>query len=100
MNNFGVRAIAKTIKELGLEDHRTLNIGNTPNLSVPNYYEEGQKVERMKVDSSSFNMSEAEKQLATKSFSSEPEVIEDFQYVKPIKLLTPEDVVNFCRKDK
>ena len=100
MNNFGVRAIAKTIKELGLDDHRTFKIGNVPNLNSPAYYEEGQMVERIKIDSSSFNMSEAEKQLATKSFSSEPEVIEDFKYVKPIRLLTPEDIINFCRKDK
>lgn len=100
MNNFGVRAIAKTIKELGLDDHRTFKNGNIPNLSVPDYYEEGQIVERMKVDSSSFGISETEKQFATKSFSSEPEVIEDFQYVKPIRLLTSEDIVNFCRKGK
>lgn len=100
MNNFGVRAIAKTIKELGLDDHRTFKFGNVPDLNSPDYYEEGQVVERIKIDSSNFGTTKEEKEFLTKEFNSEPEVIEDFKYVKPIRLLTPEDIINFCRKGK
>ena len=100
MNNFGVRAIAKTIKELGLDDHRTFKFGNVPNLNSSAYYEEGQMVERIKIDSSNFGATKEEREFLTKGFNSEPEVIDDFKYVKPIRLLTPEDIINFCRKDK
>jgi hypothetical protein len=94
MNEFGVRAIAKTEKELGLRDRVKVHIGHEPILNVPDYTKEGQNIEKIKFDIKS---NKEEKEMLLKPFSSEPEKIEDFQYVKPIRLTTAEDLINFIK---
>lgn len=98
LNDWGkMRISEKTCKELGLVDYSKDNIGHAPVYNVPNYTTEGEVIRPILTQSS--GMSEGEKEFLTKSFSSEPEEIEDFQYVKPIKLTTVDEILSFLGKD-
>ena len=98
LNDWGKMRIAeKTCKELGLVDYSKDNIGYAPTYNVPDYTTEGEVIRPTLTKTS--EISEAEKEFLTKSFSSEPEEIEDFQYVKPIKLTTVDEILSFLGKD-
>lgn len=98
LNNWGKMRIAeKTCKELGLVDYSKDNIGHSPAYNVPDYTTEGEVIRPILTQSS--GISEGEKEFLTKSFNSEPEKIEDFQYVKPIKLTTVDEILSFLGKD-
>lgn len=99
MNKNGIRAVAKFVKDSGYIDHNIeKSLGKTPNFKFVPYTEEGQVVQSVCISSSDFQMSEAEKDFSLHGYSSKPEEIEDFQYVKPIRLTTVDEIINFIKK--